>query len=115
MHALSLLVLRDIHNTQPLTIALGRHTSQSRQVSHEVEEPSPTPRGPTTAELIESESGTRSLTLDGTDILPDLVGMVECLTPKFAERLVCEALQGVGVELRAEIPTVTHATVTREF
>ena len=50
----------------------------------------------------ESERGTSSLTLDGTDILPDLVGMVECVTPKFAERLVCEALQGVCVELRAE-------------
>ena len=51
----------------------------------------------------ERESGAWSLFFQGVDILPDLMGMVEdSVSPKFTERLVREALEGVGVELRAK-------------
>ena len=84
-------LLRDIHNTLAAhhLARLARVTTHCRQDgSHE---------------LIESESGTLSLTFDGADILPVLMGMVEdSVSPKFTERLVREALEGVGVELRAK-------------
>jgi len=51
----------------------------------------------------ERESGAWSLFFQGVDILPDLMGMVEdSVSPKFTERLVREALEGVEVELRAK-------------
>jgi hypothetical protein len=88
---LSRSLLRDIHNTLAAhhLARLARVTTHCRQDgSHE---------------LIESESGTLSLTFDGADILPVLMGMVEdSVSPKYTERLVREALEGVGVELRAK-------------
>ena len=88
---LSRSLLRDIHNTLAAhhLARMARVTTHCRQDgSHE---------------LIESESGTLSLTFDGADILPVLMGMVEdSVSPKYTERLVREALEGVGVELRAK-------------
>ena len=43
------------------------------------------------------------LTAGGADIMPDLLGVaVGVVSAKFAEKLVREALEGVGVELRAK-------------